>query len=126
MGYLHAEPNLRSVRLALSPFPDDQIQVRGGLVAGAGLDDDVALLADDPELLALVLSKCRRTPSTRWCRNILHTENILVCCCGVGSDRAAGVGASLGTLNIVRVDGRPCLGRCFYSYFSYPGLCQVS
>ena len=28
---------------------------------------------------------------------VLRTENIFVCCCGVGSDRAAGVGVSLGT-----------------------------
>ena len=35
---------------------------------------------------------------------VLRTENIFVCCCGVGSDRAAGVGVSLGTLDLVRVD----------------------
>ena len=42
--------------------------------------------------------------------SVLRTENIFVCCCGVGSDRVAGVGVSLGTLDLVRVDGRPCLG----------------
>ena len=41
---------------------------------------------------------------------VLRTENISVCCCGVGSDRVAGVGVSLGTLGLVRVDGRLCLG----------------
>ena len=28
----------------------------------------------------------------------LRTENVLVCCCGVGSDRAAGVGVCLGMM----------------------------
>ena len=46
---------------------------------------------------------------TAYC--IRRTENILVCCCGIGFDRVAGVGVSLGTLDLVRVDGRPCLGR---------------
>ena len=41
---------------------------------------------------------------------VLRTENIFVCWCCVGSDRVAGVGVSLGTLDLVRVDGRPCLG----------------
>ena len=43
------------------------------------------------------------------------TKNIFVCCCGVGSDRAAGVGVSLGARNLVRVGGRPCLGRCSHT-----------
>ena len=34
---------------------------------------------------------------TAYCA--LRTKNIFVCCCGVGSDRAAGVGVSLGTLD---------------------------
>ena len=46
---------------------------------------------------------------------VLRTENIFVCCCGVGSDRVAGVSVSLGTLDLVRVDGRPCLGRCSHT-----------
>ena len=37
---------------------------------------------------------------------VLRTENIFVCCCSVGSDRAAEVGVSLGTLDLVRVDVR--------------------
>ena len=41
---------------------------------------------------------------------VLRTKNIFVCWCCVGSDRAAGVGVSLGVLDLVRVDGRPCLG----------------
>ena len=49
---------------------------------------------------------------------VLRTENIFVCWCGVGSDRAAGVGVSLGTLGLVRVDGRPCLGRCSHTTIS--------
>ena len=47
---------------------------------------------------------------TAYC--VLRTENIFVCWCCVGSDRVAGVGVSLGTLDLVRVDGRPCLGWC--------------
>ena len=46
------------------------------------------------------------------------TENVFVCCCGVGSDRVAGVGVSLGTLGLVRDDGRPCLGRCSHTTIS--------
>ena len=42
---------------------------------------------------------------TAYC--ILRTEHIFVSWCCVGSDRAAGVGVSLGTLDLVRVDGRP-------------------
>ena len=38
---------------------------------------------------------------------VLRAENIYVCWCCVGSDRAAGVGVSLGTLDLMRVDGRP-------------------
>ena len=34
---------------------------------------------------------------------VLRTENIFVCWCCVGSDRAAGVGVSLGTLDLVRL-----------------------
>jgi len=30
----------------------------------------------------------------------------------------AGVGVSLGTLGLVRVDGRPCLGRCSHTTIS--------
>ena len=37
---------------------------------------------------------------------VLRTENIFVCWCCVGSDHVAGVGVSLGTLGLVRVDGR--------------------
>ena len=48
----------------------------------------------------------------------LRTENIFVCCCGVGSDRVAGVGVSLGTLGLVRDDGRSCLGRCSHTTIS--------
>ena len=46
---------------------------------------------------------------------VLRTENIFVCWCCVGSDRAAGVGVSLGTLDLVRVDGRPCLSWCSHT-----------
>ena len=46
---------------------------------------------------------------TAYC--VMRTENIFVCWCSVGSDRAAGMGVSLGTLDLVRVDGRLCLGR---------------
>ena len=41
---------------------------------------------------------------------VLRTENIFVCWHCVGSDRVAGMGVSLSTLDLVRVDGRPCLG----------------
>ena len=44
-------------------------------------------------------------------RALLHAKNILVCCCGASSDRAAAVDVSLGALDHVRVDG-PCLGLC--------------
>ena len=53
---------------------------------------------------------------TAYC--VLRTENIFVCYCCVGSDRVAGVGVSLGTLGLVRVDGRPCLGRCSHTTIS--------
>ena len=49
---------------------------------------------------------------------VLRTENIFVCWCCVGSDRVAGVGVSLGTLGLVRVDGRPCLGWCSHTTIS--------
>ena len=47
-------------------------------------------------------------PLLRAARCALRAENIFVCWCCVGSDRAAGVGVSLGTLDLVRVDGWPC------------------
>ena len=50
-----------------------------------------------------------------WEGKKLRTENIFVCWCCVGSDRVAGVGVSLGTIDLVRVDGRPCLGRCSHT-----------
>ena len=40
------------------------------------------------------------------------------CWCCVGSDRVAGVGVSLGTLDLVRVDGRPYLGWCSHTTIS--------
>ena len=62
------------------------------------------------------MSYCRAEPSSATHvvdqRLFLRTENIFVYRCDVGSDRVAGVGVSLGTLDLVRVDGRPCLGRC--------------
>ena len=82
--------------------------MRGGVMYrrdnGAGGADD-ALVSDSPLVLAIA-----------YC--VLRTENIFVCWCCVGSDRAAGVGVSLGTLGLVRVDGRPCLGRCSHTTIS--------
>ena len=49
-------------------------------------------------------------PRPRKKGRLLRTENIFVCWCCVGSDRVTGVGVSLGILDLVRVDGRPCLG----------------
>ena len=52
------------------------------------------------------------------CVLLLRNENIFVYWCCVGSDRVAGVGVSLGTLDLVRVDGRPCLGWCSHTTIS--------
>ena len=44
----------------------------------------------------------------------LRTENVFVCCCCAGSDRAAGV-RGMQALGLVRDDGRPFLGRCSHT-----------
>jgi len=48
-----------------------------------------------------------RGTSTAYC--VLRTENILVCCYCVGSDRMVGVCGVLQALDLVRDDGMPCL-----------------
>ena len=48
------------------------------------------------------LPPCKMPLRSAYC--VLRTENIFVCWCCVGSDRAAGVGVSLGTLDLVRVE----------------------
>ena len=63
------------------------------------------------------LEPCPSSHSSSACC-VLRAENIFVCCCGVGSDRVAGVGVSLGALGLVRDDGRPCLGRCGHTTIS--------
>ena len=47
----------------------------------------------------------------------LRAENIFVCCCCAGLDRAAGV-RGMQALGLVRDDGRPCLGRCSHTTIS--------
>ena len=70
---------------------------------------------------ALAVELCQRSKIqlvVAYVELLLHTENNFVCWCCVGSDRAAGVGVSLGALDLMRVDGRPCLGRCSHTTIS--------
>ena len=71
-----------------------------------------------PTVIAGQVKPIRTTVEQPSAYCVLRTENIFVCWCCVGSDRAAGVGVSLGTLGLVRVDGRPCLGRCSHTTIS--------
>ena len=75
-------------------------------------------------VVTVILRALDRVPNPTICwiieltRCVLAAYNVFVCWCCVGSDRAAEVGVSLGTLDLVRVDGRPCLGRCSHTTIS--------
>ena len=58
----------------------------------------------------VVLAGCMAGCGARVVRCGALTWVVAVCWCCVGSDRVAGVSVSLGTLDLVRVNGRLCLG----------------